>query len=179
MGLVKESQHEAFSELYHRYNQLLLLYAHKKLQDKGAAQDIIQDVFVAIWENREQLQINDSVKGYLYQAVRNKALNVFARQKVSDKYLESLGNFLDRSPGETDYHIREQDILQTIGQEIALMPPQMRLVFELSRYHYLSHREIAAKLGISEDTVRKHIQRSLKRLKGKFGLRILLLFAGF
>ncbi len=64
MKLIKKGQQQAFSELYHRYNQLLLLYAHKKLLDKEAAQDIVQDVFVAVWENREQLEINDSVKAY-------------------------------------------------------------------------------------------------------------------
>ncbi|MDR2271003.1 MAG: RNA polymerase sigma-70 factor [Sphingobacterium sp.] len=162
--LLRGDNQFAFSVLFQKYNQLLFIYVYKKLKDEEECRDIVQEVFLNLWNNRRKLSLKTSLKSYLYQAVRNKALNVFVHQKVSQKFLDSFGSLPEVEEG-ADYGIREKDIIETIDREIAMMPPKMQAIFELSRKEYLSHREIAQLLGISEETVTTQIKRALKRLK--------------
>lgn len=173
--LLRTDNQIAFSVLFQKYNQLLFIYIYKKLKDEEECRDIVQEVFLNLWNNRKKIRLKSSLKSYLFQAVRNRALNVFVHKKVSQKFLDSFPKLPKVEEG-TDYAIREKDIIDTIDREIALMPPKMQEIFALSRKEYLSHREIAQMLGISEDTVTTQIKRALKRIKGKVVEFTLLLF---
>jgi RNA polymerase sigma-70 factor (family 1) len=155
----------AYKEIFDRYDKLLFIYAYRKLQNTEEAKDIVQDVFINLWNNREHLNISTTLANYLYGAVRNGALNVFRHKSIDDKYIASLQLLMDAQTATTDYLIREKDITQLIEKEIARLPPKMREVFELRRKAYLSNREIAEYLHISEHTVATHIKRALKVLK--------------
>jgi len=167
--LTKSGDEAAFQELFNRYDRLLFTYVYKKLQDKEEAKDVVQDVFIALWNSRETLELTGSLAGYLYAAVRNRALNVFRNKNVSDKYIASLQYLIDNTQS-ADHLIRERDITTLIEKEIAALPPKMREVFELRRTAYLSNREIAEKLDISEQTVATHMKRALKVLRMRLGL---------
>jgi len=173
--LLRTDNQIAFSVLFQKYNQLLFIYIFKKLKDEEECRDIVQEVFLNLWNNRKKIVLKSSLKSYLFQAVRNRALNIFVHKKVSQKFLDSFPKLPEIHEG-TDYAIREKDIIETIDREIALMPPKMQEIFELSRKEYLSHREIAQMLGISEETVTTQIKRALKRIKGKVVEFTLLLF---
>src|SRR5690606_30825490 len=86
LQFLKNGDERVFSEIYTRYHSLLYIYAHKKLQDKQEAQDVVHDVFITLWEKRFELRIQISLANYLYTAVRNKSLDIFAHKKVEEKY---------------------------------------------------------------------------------------------
>ena len=169
--LLKESDHAAYTEIYHRYFYLLYVHSYKKLRDENQAKDVIQDVFASLWIKRESdLQLTN-LAGYLYTAVRNRIFDLFAHEQVKSKYIESLNSYLtNHNSVSTDHRVRENQLKDYIEKEIQALPPKMRKIFELSRKDYLSHKEIAEKLSTSEHNVSTQITNALRILRTKIGI---------
>lgn len=176
VDLLRSNDELAFREIYNRYNSLLYLHACKKLQNKEEAKDIIQEVFIMIWNKRKEFAAISNLAGYLYTSVHHKILDHVARLQTAVKYTASLQYFLDDNRYNADHRIREKQLSEIIDQEIAALPEKMRIVFELSRKNHLSHKEIAGELGISEETVKSQIKNALKILRLRLGLLSFLLF---
>ncbi len=172
--LLKQADQSAFAELFERYHQPLYLHAKRMIRDGDEAKDIVQEVFASIWSKRESLLIPNSVDAYLYGSIRNRILNFIAHQKVVSKYEESIDTFLERGISYTDEQVREKELSRIIEREIALLPEKMREVFELSRKDELSYKEIAERLNISENAVKKQAQRAIKILRFKIRLSLFL-----
>ena len=164
VSLIQQDNRGAFEEIYERYKFLLLSHALNKLRNREEARDILQEAFVYLWNKRLTLS-DENLGGYLYTVVRHMLLNRLAKEKNRQQYLNTLQQFADSGPAETDFRVREQQLQVLIETEIAALPPKMREVFELSRKAHLSHREIADKLGISEQTVSKQVSNALKILR--------------
>jgi len=175
ISLLKEGDHEAFKEIYERYIFQLLNHAYNKTRDREEAKDIVHEVFTLLWSKRDIIELNINLSGYLYTCVRNAFLNQIAKQEVQSRYLRSLAQFASVGQIITDHRVRERQLIAIIEHEIECLPPKMRQVFKLSRKEYLSHKEIAIKLQISEQTVSKHVTNAIKILHGKLGLVILVL----
>jgi RNA polymerase sigma-70 factor (family 1) len=167
--LLKENDELAFAEIYERYKYILHAHALNKTRDRSETNDIIQEVFVYLWDKRAAIEFSGKLSGYLYTAVRNAILNKVSHQSVRNKYFESIRSHADNFKIETDHLVRERQLIQFIEDKIAQLPPKMREVFELSRKEHLSHKEIADRLNISEQTVSKQISNALKILKVKLG----------
>ena len=169
--LLKESDHAAYTEIYHRYFYLLYVHSYKKLRNEYQAKDVIQDVFATLWFKRESdLQLTN-LAGYLYTAVRNRIFDLFAHEQVKSKYIESLNSYLtNHNSVSTDHRVRENQLKDYIEKEIQALPPKMRKIFELSRKDYLSHKEIAEKLSTSEHNVSTQITNALRILRTKIGI---------
>jgi RNA polymerase sigma-70 factor (ECF subfamily) len=172
--LLKKGEQVAFAELFQRYHHPLYLHARRMLGDMDEAKDIVQDVFASIWSKRDNLTIPAAVDAYLYGAVKNRILNVIAHQHVVSRYAESIDRFLENGIAYTDEQVREKELARIIEKEISLLPEKMRVVFEMSRNDELSYREIAERLNISENTVKKQAQRALKILKLRIKLNLFL-----
>lgn len=175
-SLLKEGDREAFTEIYERYKYILHAHALNKIRDREEARDVIQEVFIYLWDKREVIYINNNLSGYLYKAVRNAILNKITHKQVQGKYLDSMKSFSIKDNIETDYRIRERQLTDFIEGEIARLPSKMREIFELSRKAHLSHHEIAEKLNISDQTVSKQVTNALKILRVKLGIFIYFLF---
>ena len=171
--LLKQGDNQAFTAIYHRYKAVLYLHAYKRLQSKEDVNDLIHELFTALWQKRDELQIGQ-LSAYLYTAVRNRVLDCIARKQTESNYIQAFQKFIDEGEAVADHRIREQQLAAAIEQEIANLPTKMREVFELSRKAHLSHREIAERLDLSELTVKKHVNNALKILRGR--LTIILLF---
>lgn len=176
--LLKKGEEEAFTEIYERYHSLLYVYAHKKLNNKQEAEDIIQEVLTALWNNRFDLAIQTSLPTYLFTAVRNRAFDLFSHKKVEAKYIASLQSFIEDPGIQTDFLVRENDLKKLIEKETQALPPRMREVFQLSRKSNLKHKEIAEVLNISEQTVSTQIKKALRvlRMRLEFCSWLFLLF---
>ncbi|MDB5151838.1 MAG: polymerase sigma-70 factor [Mucilaginibacter sp.] len=172
--LLNKGDQMAYAQIYDRYKFILHAHAVNKLRDREEARDIIQEVFTYLWSKREMIQLCGNLSGYLYGAVRHAILNKIARKQVQEKYFDSLKVFSEQESVVTDHRIRENQFREYIEKEIGLLPPKMRAVFELSRKEHLSHKEIAWKLEISEQTVSKQITNALRILKVKLGVLICL-----
>ena len=160
---------KAFTEIYHRYFGVLYVHAYKILGNDEEAKDAIQDVFSSLWTRRESITVSSSLSSYLYTSVRNKVFDIFQHRKVETKYTDSLRTFIDTGYVITDHRIREKELSAHIEKEIAALPAKMRLIFEMSRKSYNTHREIAQELNLSEQTVKTQVNNALRILRIKLG----------
>lgn len=174
--LLKSGERGVFAEIYKRYKFILHNHAYKKIGNREEAKDVVQDVFTNLWLKREIIKVHTNLSGYLYTSLKNSILNLFAHQHVREKYVASMEIFSGMGAIETDGEIREKQLSELIEIEIFALPSKMRNVFELSRKSYLSHKEIAGQLNISEKTVDRHISNALKILRTKLNMLFFLIF---
>jgi RNA polymerase sigma-70 factor (family 1) len=170
VALLQLGDRAAYKEIYQRYSVLLLNHAYNKTRSREEAKDIVHEVFAALWANQENINPENNLAGYLYTCVRNVFFNQVARNNVQIKYLASVKEFSMSGSIITDYLVRERQLLEIINREIESLPPKMGEVFKLSRNEYLTHKQIAERLEISEQTVSKHITNALKILRVKLGV---------
>lgn len=167
--LLKTGDSKAYAEIYERFWGILYRYSRKLLQSDNEADDVVQDTFVMLWSKAADLELRISLSSFLYASVRNSILKKFKHSKVKDKYLASLDKFMDEGNAVTDHLVRERELAARIEYEVSLLPDKMREIFLMSRRENLSYKEIAERLGIAENTVKKQIFRALRALKLKFG----------
>jgi RNA polymerase sigma-70 factor (family 1) len=172
--LFQQQDRKAFEEIYRRYWHPLFLHAYRILDDEDEAQDIIQDIFITFWNKPPADQIHTSLKSYLYVMVRNKVLNHIRKNKINANFIQLLSTKLTEKDFKTVQDIELKELAVLIDSEIDLLPPRMKQVFEMSRKEFLTHREIAERLGTSEETVKKQITNSLKLLRVKFNQHLFL-----
>jgi RNA polymerase sigma-70 factor (ECF subfamily) len=169
-ALLKDGDALAYSEIFERYKILLYKHGFRMLDDQEDANDVIQDVFLALWQKRETLTIKTSLAAYLYQSVRNRIFDHLTHQKVIARYLSSIRDFIEAGQYITEEQIRARELATIIEAEIAALPQKMREVFELSRNEELSYRDIARKLNISDKTVKQQVYNAVKILRLKVNL---------
>lgn len=173
--LLKQSDHSAYTEIYHRYFHLMYVHAYKKLRDEAQAEDIVQELFAMLWFKRDFIDIDQNLSAYLYSAIRNRIFDLFAHEKVKSKYLDSLQDYVRSGQSvPTDSRIREKQLQAHIDREIEALPPKMRRIFEMSRKEGLSHKEIAGALSTSENNVSTQVTSALRILRTKLGVLIYL-----
>jgi len=174
--LFKQGDHAAYTEIYRRYSGLLYLHAYNKLQNREEARDILQELFIVLWDRREEIEFKTFLSAYLYQAVQNRILKLYAHKKVRSSYVNIVKEYRLPENNITDHLVRESQLAKMIEEEIGALPHKMREVFLMSRKEHLSYKTISRQLGIEETTVRKHIQNALKILKAKFGFFAFIFF---
>ncbi len=157
---------EAFSRIYRRYWNNLFTTAAKALRGKEEAADVVQDVFLSLWNRRKELDIEGSLAAYLQTSVRYKAIHYIEKNITRRDYLDLLTDTAVNSlPASAEIQLQLKEVQQAIHDAVTRMPPKMQEVYQLSRQEYLSHKEIADRLGISTETVKKHIQHALQLIK--------------
>lgn len=173
VALLKKGERDAFTEIFNRYNKLLYSHVYNKLRDEEGSRDLVQDVFVVLWEKRDTIQ-NINLAGYLFTMSRNRILNLVSHHKIVSDYATSIQAYAQQHTEAADELIREKQLTALIEAEINALPARMREVFILSRREHLSNKEIAHQMRLSEHTVADQIKKSLKILRYKIGLSILL-----
>jgi RNA polymerase sigma-70 factor (ECF subfamily) len=175
-GLMGRGDQAAFTQLFKRYNRLLFIHAHKMLNDREMARDVVQEIFVYVWDNKESMASKSNFAGFLYSVIKNRILDILAHKKVELKYLLSIVESVERGEEKTDHLLRNNQLQLLIEKEIGYMPSKMREVFELSRKQHLTHKEIAVQLDLSEKTVRNQVNNALRILRARFEWFSILLF---
>lgn len=166
----------AFAEIYERYWSVLLSHAIKMLKDEEKAQDAVQDVFQMLWEKSPALNIHTSLSSFLYTSLRYRILDKLKRDKIEDRFLNTLQTEIESGVSSTDDAMAEKEFARKIEEGLNMLPPKMRTVFELSRMNDYSYREISKELNLSENTVKKQISNSLKILRKSIQKGYLLIF---
>ncbi|NQX39928.1 RNA polymerase sigma-70 factor, ECF subfamily [Pedobacter steynii] len=164
--LIQLSDRSAFNELYKRHVQALFRYANGILNDRDATNDVLQEVFIWFWNNRNQIRPS-SIKSYLFVGVKFKIANYIRDGKLRDSVYTKVK---DVGMGDLFYDHDELEVKELrafIYGFIETLPDKCRYVFQLSRVEGLSHKEIAEKLNISEKTVENQISIALKKLRQK------------
>jgi RNA polymerase sigma-70 factor (family 1) len=176
IGLLRSGDLRAFSAIHNRYYGVLYSHAYKRLPEREEIRDMLQELFAGLWNNRVTIHLNVNLQAYLYTAVRNRILNIFKHQKIKSAYVASFEKFMVDYTPMADEDIRIKELIALVEAEVNSLPPQMRLIFNMSRNGNLSHREIAEQLNISPLTVKKQVNNSLKILRVKLGTHFFFLF---
>ena len=173
----------AFSELYVRYKDKLYYFCLHLLKSKEEANDIVQEIFIRIWESRNFINPDLSFSSFLYTMARNRILNYFRDIDIDEKVKEILATQKVTEEEAIDSKIIYTEYQVILQNAISQLPPQRRKIFNMSRIESMSHKEIAAELGISVNTVQEHISEALKFIKAYFSnhadMSISLLLAAF
>ena len=161
---IKRSDTEAFRELFEIYQRDIFNFLHFKLGNIEAAEDLLQDVFIKIWERRCQLRENTSIKSFLFTIARPAALNHLRHNQIVLKFQVERTNKV--SAEQAEYlefeRIESQNILM---RAITNLPEKSRVAFMMNRFEELTYHEIADRLNISVKTVESHMGRALRLLR--------------
>lgn len=165
---LKNDDRKALTLIYNAYWKPLFLSSYNLLKNKELCEEIIQDVFVDLWNNRDKIKIKISLNSYLYACTRYKVFAQFRKQKVIRVELfEDLEKRFQYATPETK--IMHKELVAQIDAVVKTLPKKCQNVYDLSRNEQLSHKEIAAKLNISTKTVENHISLALKVLRNALG----------
>jgi RNA polymerase sigma-70 factor (family 1) len=164
LQLLKADNDKAFKEIYSRHWKSIFDSAYHRLANKEVAKELVQTIFLRIWEKRHTIQIQH-LGSYLQTAIKNSIINYIESTLVHKKYLQHVINANATTCNNTELTINFHELSQAIEKAIALLPEKTRHVFRLSRFDHLSIREIAANMNISEKAVEYHITQSLKTLR--------------
>lgn len=159
---IQQKDGQVFENYYKEHYTYFFLGACKYLKDAGLAEEIVNDVFITIWEHAEKINIDSSLKSYIYRAVINRSLNALNKNKRDREYQQELS----RLPEQT-FELREMEeneLKIRLYRAIDQLPEQCQRVFRMSRFEALKQQEIADQLGISIKTVKNHITHALKQL---------------
>lgn len=165
IALIRKGSVEAFDVIYERYWLKLYTEAVKRVRSEDDAKDLVQDLFINIWEKREKIEIRNSLAAYLFAAVRNRILNYIKANIVKGNYLDSLGEAIYRYDHAPDEQIILDDMKGLLDQGMNRLPPRVKEVFVLSRDENLSIREIAEKLSLSDQTVKNQLTKAVNHLR--------------
>lgn len=173
---MRQGSGTALAVFFKAYFEALFYYALGLVRDKMAAEDLVQEVFIRFWEGRERLRITDSVEAYLHRSVANACKNYLrdleVRRAREQQYCE------ERLADEPLDEERLERLRLQLGEFVNRLPEMCRESFRLACVEGLAYKEVAAKLHLSENTVKMHVKRAYKRLREDFKgekLAILLL----
>jgi RNA polymerase sigma-70 factor (ECF subfamily) len=160
---------QAFTELYNRYWQKLFSIAANKLNNLAEAEELVQDIFLEIWNRRAELNITSSLSAYLAVSVKYKVINVLAKRNKQNQYYKFASQNTSNCDLSTENWLSFEELKERLSKLVAALPEKCRLVYQLSREHGLSQKEISAELSISEKTVESHLSKALRSLRLNLG----------
>jgi RNA polymerase sigma-70 factor, ECF subfamily len=165
---IREGGVEAFEALVREHHRGLCTFAARLVGSDAIAEELVQDVFLTIWRQRESWRVTGTVAGYLYGAVRNQALMHLRRERSHRRWhewfrREDAGG--SGPPPATDTGVRLDELRVAIERAIATLPPRCREAYLLRRQHHLSYTEIAQVMRITPKTVEIQIGTALKALR--------------
>lgn len=170
--LLEQGDRNAFTEIYNRYWKKLFTIAGQKVFELEEAREIVQNIFISLWERRDTLKIEGSLSAYLSVSVKYRIINSLDKHYIRKKYLDSLPavSEIDNS---TQEWLEFEELKELLSALVADLPEKCRIVFTMSREQGMSQKEIAHELDISEKTVEAHMGKAIKKLKT--GLKSFLL----
>ena len=165
---LRSGRESAYEQLFSEYYKPLSLFAVRFVTDLETAKEIVQDLFVSLYENRKSLLITTSLRSYLYQSVRNRCLNHIKHLQMDRRHLENL-KLNQESSEDLEATIEKGELEARIFQIISDLPPRCQDIFKKSRVNGMKNIEIAEHLDISIRTVETQISNALKVLREKLG----------
>ncbi|HAH24452.1 MAG TPA: RNA polymerase sigma-70 factor [Prolixibacteraceae bacterium] len=166
---LKIGDENAYHAVFNTYFPVLVAFANKYVVDLDMAKEIVQVVFVKLFEKRRSLEITTSIKSYLYKMVYNDCLNAINSQKITSKHYSQYARQIELL---TDYH----DVMEKTERELRIfkaidqLPPQCKLIIQQSRFEGKKNQAIADELNISIRTVETQISKALKLLRAEINL---------
>jgi RNA polymerase sigma-70 factor (ECF subfamily) len=162
---IKQGDEGQFESLFRSSYVSLVRYAKTLIRDHDTAEEIVQDLFFRLWKDREKLQIESSLNGYLYRAVHNRCLHHINHNKVVEKYAREMAfNATESNETPTDI-LNYRDLQAKITGILERLPEKCGKIFCMSRFEGLKYSEIAQRLSVSIKTVEANMGRALKEFR--------------
>ncbi len=177
--LVKQEDATAFETLYNRYWEQSYKTCYWHLLDQESAKDIVQELFVDLWVKREQINITETLEGYIKVALRNRVFNHIRSLNTKKKHNHNAAVQAPVAGSEVQERYSEKELRQLYLAEIGKLPDKMKDVFTLNKEEGYSISEVAQKLSLSEQTVKNQLSNALKRIRsGLEHYRIVMILLG-
>ncbi|MCL3779725.1 RNA polymerase sigma-70 factor [Prolixibacteraceae bacterium JC049] len=170
---LKQGDEWAYEILFNEYAPRLTSYALSLVGDEDTAQEVVQDLFVDLYQKRSSLHIRNSIKTYLYIATRNNSIRLLRRKK---KETTDLDQFEISSIDSFYSEIELVELREKLYEAIENLPTKTKEYFKMSRFNQLSYAEIAEEKGVSVKNVEYHISKAIKLLVGVLGVLVIFLF---
>jgi RNA polymerase sigma-70 factor, ECF subfamily len=152
-------------DLYKSNHKMLCNTANKITNDKEAAEDIVQEVFIKLWRKRDELKIDSTLKGYIFKSVANAALNYLQSHKMV-KFKKELTNEISESlPDPNHFKLDHIELESKIKEAIEKLPAKCKIIFILSRYEEMPYKDIALHLDLSPKTIENQMGIALEKLR--------------
>ncbi|WP_298732813.1 RNA polymerase sigma-70 factor [uncultured Chitinophaga sp.] len=164
---VKQGNKEAFEEIFRRFWQELLDAAYRRVKERETAMELVQSLLVNLYLKRETIILHTSLRSYLHISLKNKVLNTVRAELVRNTYRQRMLKGGEPYQHDAASRLQLKELQQRIDESCASMPEKCREVFYLSRREHLSYQHIAEQLGISVNTVEKHMGKALKILRSR------------
>ena len=162
---LREGDVEAFDQVYKRYAEKLYAFSLKYLKSKEEAEELVQSVFLKVWENQKKLKKETSFKSYLFTIAYNEICNIFRRRKYQQNFFSTIYIEGTEASEETEEQINFVFVKEQVDQIVAQLPEKYRKVFMKSRKEGKSTKEISDELNLSKGTVDNYISESLKFIR--------------
>ncbi len=160
-----EGDAEAFEKIYYSYVERVYYFAYRYLQNSEDTEEIVQDVFTRIWENREKIDPELSFSGYILTTTKNTIFNINRKKVNHQAYCNYLLGYLQQNRHHTEDEIIYNDLMNLLEKTIDGLPPKRQEIFKLSRMQGMPYKEISKKLSISEKTIETHMRLALKDIR--------------
>lgn len=170
---LRKDDKKAFELVFKQYREKLYYFAVGYLHSQAEAEEIIQNVFVSLWENRDMLNENYPIRSFLYKVTVNHIYNYFKHELIKQKYADHI-SIQTGDDNNTEESLFMDDLQYLIDSLVDELPSRQQAIYKLSRHDGLSHAEIASNLGISIRSVENQIYRALKFIRGKLKQESLL-----
>ena len=168
---IREGDKDAFEKLFRKYYAMLCVFSNSYVRSIDTSRDVVQDVYVKIWNNSQNFHINQSLKAYLYQAVRNQSLNYLKKNSQKLRLEESLTRRQEIESEELEEaELNTEELTEKIWKLVEQLPERRRTIFILYRKHGLSYKEIAQVMDITRKTVENQMGRSLQFIRDQLDL---------
>jgi len=174
---LRKGDKSAFTFVFTTYYIDLTMFAYTFLKNREASEEVVQDVFVKIWNNREELIINTSLKSFLLKSVQNKCLDYLRHQKIERKYQEYVLTKPLLLENETEKYLMYSELEERLSEALQLLPPEIGEAFYLNRQEGLTYNEIAVRLDVSVRTIEVRISKALIILRDYLKDYFILLYA--
>lgn len=160
-----ESDSVAFERLYYQYVERAYGFAFHYLRNSFESEEVVQEVFTRLWENRHKINPDLSFSGYLLTMIKNTVFNENRKKMYHRAYVSDLLKVLQTNVKDLEEKITYDDLMGLINKTIRNMPPKRQEIFQLCRMEGMSHKVISKSLGIAEKTVEAHMRLALRDLK--------------
>ena len=165
IGRIRQGDKQEFEKLFRSSYVSLVRYAKTILKDHDTAEEIVQDLFFRLWQDRVNLTIESSLNGYLFRSVHNRSLHFIEHQTVVDRHAGEIAASADQTAEPVTEAIYYSELQSKVAKVLEQLPERCSVIFRMSRFEGLKYNEIAEKLSVSLKTVEANMGKALKEFR--------------
>lgn len=155
----------AFAQIYNQYRSKMYTYAYNLCKSSETAEEIVQEVFIRLWQKKAQINTELNFSAYLKKITLNHVLNHLKKVAREKSLQDEIFQYIETIRNTTEDNLLEKELLKTYDEAIENLPPQKKIIYQMSRNEEMSHDQIAEKLNISKNTVKNHMVEATKFIR--------------